>query len=117
MPLAKPSRQPSHTRLPPRRKELMQNPSEEALLRAAEAVRYVSSPYHRSPGSPMGAHLSRRAHASLCPPRWNQIEANRVLKLAVREGRVSTEWRNDFPRFAWHLEGEVLYEARLSHQA
>jgi hypothetical protein len=114
MPLTKPPRRPPHTQR--RRKELMQNPPQEALLRAAEAARYVSSPYHRSPGSPMGAPLSRRAHASLCPPTWDQIEANRVLKAAIREGRVSTDWRSAFPSFAWHLDGEVLYEARLSNQ-
>ena len=43
MPLAKPRRQPS-VKSRRRGKVLMKDPSEEALLRAAEAARYVSTP-------------------------------------------------------------------------
>ena len=115
MPLTKPRRKTSAAQW--RRKDLIQNPSQEVLLRAAEAARYVSSSYHRSPGSPMGQPLSRPwPHASRCPTKWDLPAATRVLKEAIRTGCVSEDWRGDFPRFAWHMDGEILYEAVLSNQ-
>jgi hypothetical protein len=39
-----------------------------------------------------------------------------VLKEAIRSGLVSSDWQGDFPRFAWHLAGETLYQAVLSNQ-
>lgn len=95
----------------------MKDLSEEALLRAAEAARYVSNPYHRPPGSPMGPSLHRPfPHASKCPSSWDLIAATRALKEAIRVGCVSIEWRGEFPRFAWHLDDQTLYEAVLSNQ-
>lgn len=95
----------------------MQDPPQEALLRAAEAARYVSSPYHRPPGSQMGQPLNRPfPHASKCPSSWDLPTATRALKTAIRRGCVSAEWSGPFPRFAWHIEGETLYEAVLSNR-
>jgi hypothetical protein len=95
----------------------MENPSQEELLRAAEAARYVSSPYHRPARSPMGPALHRPfPHASKCPTSWDLTGATRALKEAIRTGCVSAEWRAAFPRFAWYVDGEILYEAVLSNQ-
>jgi hypothetical protein len=64
-----------------------------------------------------GAPASRRwPHASKCPPHWDQPSATRALRESLRAGRVSTDWYGNFPRFVWHLEGETLYEARLSNR-
>lgn len=116
MPLVKPQRRSSvRSRRPS--KVLMKDPSEQALLRAAEAARYVSSPYHRPPPrSPMGPALSRPfPHASKCPTSWDLITATAALKEAIRTGCVSSEWRGTFPRFAWYMDRETLYEAVLSN--
>jgi hypothetical protein len=116
MPLTKPRRQPSRGRRPG--KALIKDRSEEALLRAASAARYVSNPYHRPPRlSPMGPSLYRPfPHASKCPSSWDLITATRALKEAIRMGCVSIEWRGEFPRFAWYMDGQTLYEAVLSNQ-
>jgi|HubBroStandDraft_6_1064221.scaffolds.fasta_scaffold57113_2 hypothetical protein len=115
MPLTQPMRRPTRGRRPG--KILMENPSQEELLRAAEAARYVSSPYHRPPRSPMGPALHRPfPHASKCPTSWDLTGATRALKEAIRTGCVSAEWRAAFPRFAWYVDGEILYEAVLSNQ-
>ena len=31
-------------------------------------------------------------------------------------GRLSTEWRGIFPRYAWHREGDTVYQAVLSNE-
>ena len=109
------------------------------LSRVSDLVRYVSSPYHRAKGSRFGQAGDRRwPHASKCPPKWNQFDADRALKNAVLEGNVSEEWKpfdadrdrkntvlegnvseewkQRFPRFIWYKDDEVLYEARLSNE-
>jgi hypothetical protein len=65
----------------------------------------------------MGPALHRPfPHASKCPSWWDLIGATRALKEAIRIGCVSAEWRGGFPRFAWYMDGETLYEAALSNQ-
>jgi hypothetical protein len=89
-----------------------------ALRNAAQTAQYRSSPYHRVTGSRMGTFsVTRRwPHASKCPPQWDREVATRALREAIRAGRVSADWDGNFPRFVWHLEGETLYEARLSNR-
>ena len=89
----------------------------ERLDDAATAARYVSSPYHRARGSPMGNPRSRSwPHASKCNPYWRQTDATRALKDAIRAGQVSAEWDGQFPKYVWHQDAEILYEARLSNR-
>src|ERR1700730_2157788 len=108
MPLTQPMRRPTRGRRPG--KILMENPSQEELLRAAEAARYVSSPYHRPARSPMGPALHRPfPHASKCPTSWDLTGATRALKEAIRTGCVSAEWRGAVPRVALFVGGGVLY--------
>jgi hypothetical protein len=113
MPLQKPQR--------PKRKSAVAKPlnqtkGAEELGKLAEAVKYVGSPYHRLPGSPMGESASRTWPASnKCPAKWTFEAANRALKEAVRMGYISTEASNGFPRRIWYRDGETLYEARLSN--
>jgi hypothetical protein len=87
------------------------------LSRAARMAKYKSSPYHRSKGSNFGPAAHRRyPHASKCPSKWNQLDADRVLKRAIEAGNVSQSWINKFPRFVWYKDGDDLYEARLSNE-
>lgn len=68
----------------------------------------------------MGGNLVGRRwpHASKCPAEWDRQSATRALREAIRAVRVSADWDegSDFPKFIWHLEGETLYEARLSNR-
>ena len=87
----------------------------DAMKLAASKVRYTGSPYHRSPGSKAGPIASRSGLASKCPPNWTNLEATRVLRQAMVEGRVSMIWEQGYPRHVWYLDGDVLYEARLTN--
>lgn len=86
----------------------------EAMRQASGKARYTGSPYHRS-SSKEGPVAQRVGLASRCPPSWMNIEATRVLRIAITEGRVSTIWEQGFPRHVWHLDGDVLYEGRLTN--
>lgn len=86
-----------------------------AMQEAAGKVRYTGSPYHRSPGSKAGAIVPRLGLTSKCPPKWTNEDATRVLRLAIREGRVSQVWEEGYPRYVWHLDDDILYEARLTN--
>jgi hypothetical protein len=95
----------------------MQHPPQQPLLDAAEAARYVSNPYHRPPGSPMGQPIQRPyPHASKCPPSWDLAGATKALKAAIRAGWVSTNWRGGFPQAVWYKDSEFVYEAVLSNR-
>ena len=90
---------------------------EVALQLIITRVRYTGSPYHRSPGSKAGAIVKRAGLTSKCPPTWTNAAATEALRLAIREVRVSCFWEGaGFPRYVWHLEGDVLYEARLTNR-
>ena len=74
-----------------------------AIQKAATEVRYTGSDYHRSPGSKEGPIAYRAGLTSRCPPHWTNLEATRVLRLAIREARVSMVWEGGYPRYVWHL--------------
>jgi hypothetical protein len=86
-----------------------------AMREAAGKVRYTGSPYHRAPGSKEGPVAHRAGLASRCPQSWTNVEATRVLRAAIVEARVSMRWEHGYPRYVWHLDGDVLYEARLTN--
>ena len=77
---------------------------------AASAV-YSPSEYH-CPG-PKGEHPKRRFKpASICPRRWSNQSATDALQSAISNGQVSEAWEDGFPRYVWHKDGDVIYEAR-----
>lgn len=86
-----------------------------AMQIAAGKVRYTGSPYHRSSGSKAGPVAQRVGRASRCPPNWTNLDATRLLRGAIVEGRVSMIWEQGYPRHVWYLDGDVLYEARLTN--
>jgi hypothetical protein len=86
----------------------------EAIKVASGKARYTGSPYHRS-STKEGPIAQRVGLTSRCPPTWTNIEATRVLRVAITDGRVSSIWEQGFPRYVWHQDSDVLYEARLTN--
>ncbi|MEI8393551.1 MAG: hypothetical protein WCF85_02365 [Rhodospirillaceae bacterium] len=98
-------------------KKLADSLSQAQLDNAAENARYVGSPYHRPPGSPMGAFKVRKyPQASQCAIKWTLELANQALKASIKQGIVSSNWDGAFPRNTWHFDNETLYEAVLSNK-
>ena len=97
---------------PPRR-EIGKTPPGVDMAELAARTSYVGSPEHKS--FPSFAGLPRlRADASKCDPSLNdpqQITA--WLRAAILAGNLSSYWEQQFPRYVWHREGDVLYEGRL----
>ena len=112
-------KRPNKARKTPRKRELLviTSASAERLRVAAETARYAGSPYHRLPSSKMGKPSGRNwPTASKCDPEWTFESATNALRTAIRAGTVSAKWEGQYPCFAWHLVGDVLYEARLSNR-
>jgi len=84
------------------------------LAALAERVHYVGSPEHKDAPTFAG-QPAPRADASICDPEFASRlgEMNEWLKAALRDGRVGGPWEGDFPRYAWHREGDDVFEARL----
>ena len=80
----------------------------------ARRVSYIGSPEHKD--TPSFAGLPKpRADASICERQLTQ-ERDRVtdwLRAAILRGAISSLLEGDFPRYAWHKEGDIVYEARL----
>ena len=83
------------------------------LTQVAESCRYVGSPYHKDAPGFAGVPRGRRPSASLCPgdlaDRRELVE--QWLRDAVRSGRVGA-WDGGYPRYVWHREGDIVFEAR-----
>lgn len=47
-----------------------------------------------------------------CPREWTNQQALNALRASIRAKRVSKSWVKGFPRYVWHQEGDVWYEAR-----
>lgn len=83
------------------------------LTQVAESCRYDGSPYHKDALGFAGMPRGRRPSATLCPPEL----ANRQdvvagwLRDAVRSGRVGG-WDGRYPRYVWHRERDIVFEAR-----
>ncbi|SRR5258708_1073344 len=106
-------RRPRRGHPPHRGKQKQVHPSATAveLARAAAACVYSGSPYHcrRSKGQPP---VARAKPASICPRPWSDEEATQALRAAMQRGSVSEAWEDGFPRYVWHRDGNILYEAR-----
>jgi hypothetical protein len=105
-------------RAPRRRRKLMRviasAPEGTDLVSLAERVQYVGSPEHKD--SPSFAGQPRpRADATICDRSFvdRLDEINEWLMAAIRIGCVGAPWEEDFPRYAWYKDGDVVYEARL----
>lgn len=107
MPLSKPTQ----TRTPSRAKRIAHTFDKTRLATAADKARYAPSEYHcRLPdGRP---RRLRAKPASVCQRTWAVPDATEALRVAIVRGHVSDVWEDDFPRYAWHRDGETIYEAR-----
>jgi hypothetical protein len=86
-------------------------PDRARLAQAASKSVYAGSDYH-CPGVG-GRPLKYRAKpASICPRHWSEAEATAALRVAMTQGTVSEVWEDGFPRYVWHKDGDVWYEAR-----
>jgi hypothetical protein len=107
VPLARPNR----TSTPSKQKKLARSFDKGRLEQAADRAVYSPSDYHCR--LPDGRPRRLRARpASAFPRQWPIKEATEALRVAIIRGHVSQAWEDDFPRYAWHREGETIYEAR-----
>ena len=89
-----------------------------ALAQVAERAHYVGSPEHkRSPS--FAGRLAPRSDASICDPSLSnqQTRVQSWLRAALRIGNCGGPWENGYPRYVWHKEDALAYEARLTNQA
>ncbi len=84
----------------------------------AKRVSYVGSVEHKQSPSPAGDPRPR-ADASLCDVKLSEqfSRMNRWLRSAITSGAIGNPWEGNFPRYAWHREGNTVYEARLTNRA
>ena len=103
----------SHTRDNWKARRVKSPPNGECLERAAGSCRYVGSPYHKSYRSSVGMP-QHRPDTSKCPIELKgQCELiERWLRNALMSGQVGALWEGGFPRFVWHCENGIVYEAR-----
>ncbi len=93
-------------------RKLHPSPDPALLARAADQAVYMNhGDYHcfTDRGQPPA---SRAKPASRCPRRWVAAAATAAIRESIRAGRVSETWEEDFPRHVWHVDGQVVYEAR-----
>ena len=106
-------KRPKFQRDNPKARKVQAPPDGVDLKRVAESCRYVGSPYHKDVPGFAGMPRGRRPAASLCPrdlaPQRDLVE--RWLREAVRSGRVGA-WDGGYPRYVWHREHDVVFEAR-----
>jgi len=88
-------------------------PDSAMIAMAAENANYSPSDgdYHCK-GSKGQPPQSRTKYASICPRRWSVKEATAALRAGIENCRVSEAWEDGFPRYVWHVDGQVVYEAR-----
>ncbi len=83
----------------------------------AGRVSYVGSPEHKDIAS-FAEEPRPRADASICPRHLSQDQelVTRWLRTAVERGAIGGMKEGDFPRYAWHKEEGIVYEARLENK-
>ena len=103
-------------RFRPQKRTIIPPPEGCDLHAVAENARYVGSPEHKDAPSFAG-HPRPRADATICDRSFADRlpEINEWLKSAIRNGRTGV-WTGDYPRYVWHREGDVVFEARLTNE-
>lgn len=107
------ARRPTRRRDNPKARQVRVPPEDVVLAEVAEQVRYVGSRYHKDTPSFAGVTRAPRPDASICP-RELANELDRVqgwLRQAIMAGRCGV-WEQGFPRYVWHREGDIVFEAR-----
>jgi hypothetical protein len=94
-----------------KRKRIDPSPDRARLQAATQTAIYRSSDYHCR-GAKGQPPKRRTSPTSICPRAWRDREATDALRKALLKGHTSDVWDGEFPRYVWHKEGEVVYEAR-----
>jgi hypothetical protein len=107
-------------RAPKRRRPLLRSPQPPppgaSLVDLAQRVCYVGSGEHKSYPSFAG-QPRLRADASKCDPTFTDAsEITDWVRRAIACGNVGAPWEGEFPRYVWHRQDDVVYEARLVNQ-
>lgn len=96
----------------PRRRSI-HVPPDTNLADLASRASYVGSPEHKDSFGFAGQPRPR-VDASLCPRGIQDLEVvTGWLRSAIRKGSTGAPWEGEFPRYVWHREGDVVFEARL----
>lgn len=109
-------------RAPRRRRPLLREiapvPHTVDLEAVADRASYIGSPEHKDAPSFAG-QPKPRADAAICPRHLarEQVLVTDWLRRAIRLGFVSALWEGEFPRYVWHREAGVAYEARLVNRS
>lgn len=100
----------------PRKRVIIPPPQGLDPSTAAASAKYVGSPEHKDVFSFAG-NPKPRADATICDRSFvNRLgEINHWLQDAIRNGNTG-DWTGSFPRYAWHREGDVVFEARLVNE-
>jgi hypothetical protein len=106
----------SPNRYRPQKRSIVPAPEGCDPVIAAGSASYVGSPEHKDTPSFAG-HPRPRADATICDRSFvsRLDEINRWLRDAIRKGKTGA-WTGDFPRYAWHREGDTVFEARLVNE-
>lgn len=106
-------KRPGHRRDNQKARRVMPIPEGVTLPEIAERCRYVGSPYHKDTPSFAGTTRAPRPDASICPREFAHARAlaEGWLRAAVLVGRCGA-WEHGFPKYVWHREGDIIYEAR-----
>ena len=94
-------------------REVQVPPTGVDLTQVAESCRYVGSPYHKDAPGFAGMPRGPRPNATLCPRELVNCRdlVEGWLRTAVQSGQVGA-WDGRYPRYIWHREGDVVFEAR-----
>jgi hypothetical protein len=108
-------RAPNRKRVNPKHLAVATPPAGANLDAIGARARYVGSVYHKDAPSFAGQVPRPRPDASICPRHLarRQPDIQIWLRDAIRLGHCGALWEGDFPRYVWHREGPVTYEARL----
>jgi hypothetical protein len=107
-------RSPQRRRTNPKHLFIGDPPSATDLNAVAEKVRYIGSVYHKDIPSFAGPVRRPRPDASICPRHlaFRQADIQSWLKGALLAGHFNSLWEGGFPRYLWHREGAITFEAR-----
>ena len=96
------------------RRRVMSVPPDTDLAGLANKATYVGSQEHKDTHSFAGQPMLR-SDASCCPRELydKQDLICEWVRCAILRGAVSAPWESGFPRYIWHMEGEIVYEGRL----
>jgi hypothetical protein len=107
-------KRPQYRRNNPKHRAVGAAPGGVGIAQVAEAAVYAGSVNHKDHPSFAGNPPRPRPDASICPRNLAGMQPQIQLWLsdAIRQGHFGGLWENGFPRYVWHREQGVIFEAR-----